>query len=147
MAKPFAIRRGWMKFMYLYTILTAGGLGLGIVIMPQVVKEALRWPANEPIALGIVGSVCVASALLCVLGLRDPLKFAPVLLLQLCYKSVWFLGVVLPLLIGGRFPAYGILTAGVFATYIVGDLIAIPFRYLLSPASGTEAAATPRGAS
>jgi hypothetical protein len=131
MSKPFVIRQGWLRFMYLYTIVGAGGFGLGIVIRPQLVRAMLRWPGDEPIALGIVGSVYVAFGLLSVFGLRDPLKFAPVLLLQLCYKSVWFVGVVLPLLIEGRFPDYGLFTAAVFATYIVGDLIAIPFRYLL----------------
>jgi len=138
MLKPFVIRRGWMRFMYLYTILGAGGFGLGIVIMPGLIRGTLGWPGDDPIALGIVGSVYLAFGALSVLGLRDPLKFAPVLLLQLCYKSVWFAGVVLPLLIRGRFPDYGLLTAAIFATYIVGDLIAIPFPYLLARASGTQ---------
>ena len=147
MTGPFAIRRGWMRFMYVYTIVGAGGFGLGIVVMPEVMKAALRWPADEPIALGIVGSVYVAFAVLSVLGLRDPLKFAPVLLLQLCYKSVWFVAVVLPLLIEGRFPDYGLLTAAIFATYIIGDLIAIPFRYLLARASGTDQGTASTGVS
>jgi len=133
--------------MYLYTILGAGGCGLGIVIVPEVMKGVFRWPGDEPIALGIVGSVYVAFGVLSVLGLRDPLKFVPVLLLQLCYKSVWFAAVVLPLLIRGRFPDYGLVTAAIFATYIVGDLIAIPFPYLLARASGTDERAASRGAS
>lgn len=147
MPKPFVIRRGWIRFMYLYTIVGAGGFGLGIVIMPELVKATLRWPADEPLALGVVGSVYVAFGVLSVLGLRDPLEFVPVLLLQLCYKSVWFIAVVLPLLIRGRFPDYGLFTAAVFATYIVGDLIAIPFPYLLARASGTDQVAASGGAS
>jgi len=135
-----------MRFMYLYTILGAGGFGLGIVIVPQLMKAALRWPVDEPLAFGIVGSVYVAFGVLSVLGLRDPLKFAPVLLLQLCYKSVWFVAVVFPLLIRGRFPDYALLTAAIFATYIIGDLIAIPFRYLLARASGTHQGAASTGA-
>jgi hypothetical protein len=131
-----------MRFMYLYTILGAGGFGLGIVTMPEPMKAALGWPGDEPIALSIVGSVYVAFGALSVLGLRDPVKFAPVLLLQLCYKSVWFVAVVLPLLIRGRFPDYGLVTAAVFATYIVGDLIAIPFSYLLARARGIQQSAT-----
>ncbi len=146
MPKPFVIRQGWMRFMYLYTILGAGGLGLGIVIAPKLVQTMFRWPGDEPIALGIVGSVYVAFGILSVLGLRDPLKFAPVLLLQLCYKSVWLIAVVLPLLIRGRFPDYGLLTAAIFATYIVGDLIAIPFPYLLARAPGTHQDAASGGA-
>lgn len=125
--------------MYLYTILGAGACGLGIVLAPDLAKAMFRWPGHEPIAFGIVGSVYVAFAVLSVLGLRDPLRFAPVLLLQLCYKSVWLIAVVLPLLIKGRFPGYGLLTAVIFATYIIGDLIAIPFPYLLAPASATDA--------
>ncbi len=146
MPKPFVIRRQWMRFMYLYTILGAGGFGLAIVIVPELVKAVFRWPGGEPIAFSIVGSVYVAFGLLSVLGLRDPLKFVPVLLLQLCYKSVWFVAVVLPLLIRGRLPGYGLLTAAIFTTYIIGDLIAIPFPYLLARTPGTHQDAASMGA-
>ncbi len=138
MAKPVRIRRGWMQFMYLYTIVGAGGFGLGFLIAPDSMKAMFRWPGDEPLALGIAGSVFVAFAVLSVFGLRDPLKFAPVLLLSLCYKSIWFLAVVLPLLIRGRFPDYGVLTAFIFATYIIGDLIAIPFSYLFARTPTTD---------
>jgi hypothetical protein len=133
--------------MYLYTIVGAGGFGLGIVIMPELLKATFRWPAGDPIPLGIVGSVYVAFGLLSVLGLRDPLKFAPVLLLQLCYKSVWFAAVVLPLVIRGQFPDHGNLIAGIFATYIIGDLIAIPFPYLFARPSSTHQGAAATGTS
>ena len=144
MAKPFVVRRGWLKFMYGYTIVGAGGFGLGIVLMPKAIRGVLGWPGGDPLAVGVMGSVYVAFAALSVLGLRDPLKLAPVLLLQLCYKSVWFAGVVVPLALTGRFQDYGIygvLIAVLFATYIIGDLIAIPFRYLLAPASSTQPSA------
>jgi len=147
MSKPFVIRRGWMRFMYLYTIVGAGGFGLGILITPELMKASFRWPGGDPVPLSIAGSVYVAFALLSVLGLRDPLKFAPVLLLSLCYKSVWFLAVVLPLLITGRFPDYALLIAAIFATYIIGDLIAIPFRYLLARPCGSQQGTAPTGAS
>lgn len=132
MSERFVVRRGWMRFMYLYTVVGAGGLGLGIIVKPEVTRQMLQWPGDEPLAFGVLGSVYVAFGALSLLGLRHPLKFVPVLLLQLCYKSVWFAGALLPLLIQGRFPAYGLFTAAVFATYIAGDLIAIPFAYLLA---------------
>ena len=59
-----------------------------------------------------------------------PLKFAPVLLLQLTYKVAWFIGVLLPILVAERFPAYAVVYVVIFATYIIGDLIAIPFSYI-----------------
>ena len=70
--------------------------------------------------------------LLSILGLQSPLKFSPVLLLQLTYKVVWFIGVIIPMMVTGRFPNYAIFTALTFATYIIGDLIAIPFSYVFA---------------
>lgn len=69
----------------------------------------------------------VAFALVAIPGFLSPLKFTPVLLLQLCYKVLWFIAVFLPVLVIGSMPDYGWIFAGIFATYGVGDLIAIPF--------------------
>ena len=122
----------WLKAMYIYTIFGAGGLGLGMIVIPEVIKSMFGWPVEEPIIMGIVGSVYEAFAILSIFGLRSPLKFVPVLLLQLLYKSVWFIGVIIPMLILGQFPSYAIITAVIFATYIIGDLIAIPFSYVFA---------------
>jgi hypothetical protein len=118
--------------MYLYTILGAGGFGLAILVIPERMKAIFHWPGDEPIALSIVASVYLAFGILSIFGLRDPLQFVPVLLLQLCYKLVWFVGVVAPLLMSGQFPSYAMLTAVIFATYVVGDLMAIPFSYVFT---------------
>lgn len=137
------IRWRWLRFMYLYTTLGAGGFGLAILAMPERMKALFGWPGEEPIALSIVGSMYLAFGVVSILGLRDPLKFVPILLLQLCYKLVWFVFVVAPLLVSGRFPGYAVLTAVIFATYVVGDLIAIPFSYLfISHGPGVAESAT-----
>jgi hypothetical protein len=135
MSKDMKIRWGWIKGMYLYTIVVAGLFGLGIIVVPEMIKSKFTWPVEEPVAFGIVGSVYVAFGLLSILGLRSPLKFTPVLLLQLCYKSIWFIGVVLPLWVTAHFPSYAIPTVIIFATFIVGDLIAIPFSYVFAKES------------
>ena len=136
MAKATDVCWGWLKFMYIYTIIVAGGFGLGIIFVPNIMTLLFGWPVEEPIALGIAGSAFVAFGILSIFGLRSPLKFVPILLLQLCYKSIWFVGVVLPLVITGRFPNNAIFSAVLFATFIVGDLIAIPFPYLFSKQTG-----------
>ncbi len=135
MSEDINVRWGGLKFMYIYTIVGAGGFGLGMIVVPEVIESMFGWPVEEPIALGIVGSVYMAFGILSIFGLRSPLKFVPILLLQLCYKSVWFIGVVLPLVVTGRFPNYAIFIAVIFATYIVGDLIAIPFSYVFAKQS------------
>ncbi len=70
-----------------------------------------------------------------IIGLRSPLKFSPILLLQLSYKVVWFIGIILPALIAGKFPAYAMGYVVFFAVYIIGDLIAIPFSYVFAKQS------------
>ena len=130
MPNGIKVRWGWLKFMYAYTIAGAGGLALGLLVAPRAIASALGWPDQDPVMEGVVGSVYLGFALLSVLGLRAPLNFAPVLLLQLCYKSVWFLGVAVPLSVAGRLPSHALLFMGIFASYIIGDLIALPFPWL-----------------
>ncbi|MBM4323883.1 MAG: hypothetical protein FJ115_10025 [Deltaproteobacteria bacterium] len=135
MSKELRVRWGWLKGMYIYTIVGAGGFGLGIIFTPNLMTTMFSMPSQDPIVLGITGSVYLSFALLSILGLRSPLKFSPVLLLQLTYKIVWFIGVILPIIFVGKFPSYAILYVVVFATYIIGDLIAIPFSYVFSKQS------------
>ena len=133
MAEQINIRWGWLKFMYIYTIIGAGVFGLGIIIIPNTMISIFGWPNQDPvISFGVTGSVYLSFALLSILGLKAPLKFVPVLLLQLSYKSIWFVGVILPLLVTGKLQAYSILYIVIYATYIIGDLISIPFPYLFS---------------
>jgi hypothetical protein len=50
--------------------------------------------------------------------------------MQLVYKPVWLLAVVLPHALRGEFPSYAVVISMIFLTYIIGNLIAIPFRYV-----------------
>ena len=116
--------------MYLWTIVGAGGFGLGMLVAPETIRAAFGMPAQDPLMFGVAGSVFVAFAILSILGFLSPLKFVPVLMLQLVYKVIWYLFVLLPAFVGGRVPMYGWILAGIFATYVIGDLIAIPFSYV-----------------
>jgi hypothetical protein len=132
MSKDINVRWGWLKGMYIYTIVGAGGFGLGIIVIPSIMRSIFGWPSQDPIVFGVSGSVYLSFALLSILGLRSPLKFGPVLLLQLSYKVIWFIGAILPVLIADKFPTYAILYVIIYATYIIGDLIAIPFSYVFA---------------
>ena len=132
MSEEINVRWGWLKFMYIYTIIGAGGFGLGIIFIPNTMISIFGWPNQDPIVFGVVGSVYISFGLLSILGLKAPLKFVPVLLLQLSYKSIWFVGVIIPLLVTGKLQMYAIIYIIIFASYIIGDLIAIPFSYLFS---------------
>lgn len=135
MYEEINVRWGWLKGMYVYTIVVAGGFGLGAIFSPDLIQSVFNMPSQDPIIFGIVGSVYLAFALLSILGLRSPLKFSPILLLQLSYKVVWFIGIILPILVAGKFPPHAISFVVIFVTFIIGDLIAIPFSYLFAKRS------------
>ncbi len=131
------IRWGWLRFLYGYTIVGAGISGLVMVLVPGLIPSLFGMPAQDPFIFGVAASVWFAFGILSVLGLRAPLTFLPVLFLQLCYKTIWLGGVVIPLLIKGEFPFYGVLFTLIMASYVVFDLIAIPFPLLFK--SGEKA--------
>jgi hypothetical protein len=128
----FKIRWGWLKGMYIYTIVGAGLLGLVIVLMPNMINTLFKFDYQEPLLVGVIGSVWLAFGILSIFGLRSPLKFVPVLLMQLFYKSIWIVSVVIPLLFSAKISYSDALFILIMLTYVFGDLIAIPFRYVFS---------------
>ncbi len=67
-------------------------------------------------------------ALLSILGLFDPLKYVPILLLQIIYKALWIFAVFIPNVIVDGAQFYTIFVLIVFIVFIVGDIFAIPFK-------------------
>jgi hypothetical protein len=132
MENNLSVRWRWLKAMYVYTLAISGGVGLGMILLPGTIQSIFRFPPQDPVVLGLCGSLFLALGLVSALGLRSPLKFAPVLLLELVYKPVWLVAVALPLFLKGQFPFYVVFISVVFITFIIGDLIAIPFSYVLS---------------
>jgi len=126
----YAIRWRWLRFMYVYTIVVAGGFGLAELLAPTRVQSMLGMPAQDPMVFGLCASIFLALGLAAILGVRAPLKYCPVLLVELFYKLIWLCCVVVPLALRGEFAASSIVQVVIFATFIVGDLIAIPFRYV-----------------
>ncbi len=126
MQKTKNMNIGWLKFMYIWNIVISGGGGIGIIFIPGWT----RWLFNAQtpqITYGIIGSVFLSFALLSILGLRDPVKFVPVLLFQLTYKSIWLIGIIIPMIISGEFYIGALPAVAIYILYIVGDIIAIPF--------------------
>ena len=128
------IRWGWLKIMYFYTLFGAGGLGFGMLFFPGAVRSVFGFPVQDPIVFKLYGSFLLASGLMAIPALRSPLKFVPLLFLQLIYKPIWLATTAIPLFLKGQFPFYVVLISVVFVTYIIGNLIAIPFHSLFSKA-------------
>jgi hypothetical protein len=125
------VRLGWIKGMYLYTVIGAGGFGLMMLFAPNLVDSIFGISVCDPMIYGVAASIWLAFGILSLLGLRSPLKFLPVLLIQCIYKSIWVIGVLLPLVFKNELPNYAPLMIVVMVSYIIGDLIAIPFHVIL----------------
>jgi len=128
------IHRGRLRAMYLYTIFGAGGFGFAMLAFPSAVQSIFQFPAQDPVVFKLYGSFLLASGLMAIPALRSPLKFVPLLFLQLIYKPIWLATAAIPLFLKGQFPFYVVLISVVFVTYIIGNLIAIPFHSLFSKA-------------
>ncbi|UCE18116.1 MAG: hypothetical protein JSV84_14830 [Gemmatimonadota bacterium] len=131
MSHNFRIRWRWLRFVYIYTFVGAGGCGVAMLCIPHTIQSTLGFPVQDPVVFGAYASVLIAFGIGSLLGLRSPLKFAPLLFMQLCFKSIWLIGVLLPLFIAGQFPGHAFLTAIIFVSSIVGDLVALSFSYIL----------------
>ncbi len=120
-----------LKIMYIITIVLAGGFGLLMLIVPSFVITLLSQPAQDLYLYGVAAAIWATFGLLAILGLRDPIKYMPILLFQFIYKLIWIFAVFLPNLVvdGARFDTIFLLL--VFILFIVGDFLTLPFKELI----------------
>ena len=117
------IRRHLMRLAYVLTF-----LGVGPRAWTTLVTRATPW---DPLT-GVVFSFWAAYATLMILGLWNPLKMVPLLLLQLLYKSVWLIAVALPLAKAGPLDGTAAGLVRIFVAAVVVDLVVIPWPYVFA---------------
>jgi hypothetical protein len=71
-------------------------VGLGLTVWPALIQHA-PWALTLCPWNGVGNSLLAALSLLAILGLRYPLKMLPLLFFELTWKSIWLLGVALPM--------------------------------------------------
>jgi hypothetical protein len=102
---------------------------LGMSVWPGLINHHGKpWDPMH----GIAVSFWAALSALSILGIRYPLKMVPLLILQLCYKSVWVLAVGFPLRSAGQFDSVAAELFSVCAKGLIVDIIVIPWPYVLS---------------
>lgn len=82
----------------------------------------------------MLGALWTALFVCLVLGAMWPVTMAPVLLLQLIYKSLWMLGYAIPRWTGRRSGAVSVKVAGLFVAYIAVYPWIIPWSRLFAAA-------------
>jgi len=119
-----------LKIMYIITIVLALSIGLIMLIAPNFMMALFSQPAQDLYIYGIAAAVWTTFGLLAILGLRAPIRYMPMLLLQFIYKLIWIFAVFLPNVVvdGARFDTIFLLL--VFILFIVGDFLTLPFKEL-----------------
>lgn len=122
-----------LRFMYAVNIVGAGAIGLALLVAPSAMYSFLGAEFVDSMwAAGYAYSYMLCLGVFCVLGLRSPLKFSSVLLLQASVKILWILAIVVPALMAGPLPSYAVGFCGLFVLTIAGDLIACSLASFLS---------------
>ncbi|WP_146519891.1 hypothetical protein [Stieleria varia] len=126
----------WLRLVYAGTIFLGLTTGPIILFAPKLARKLVGFPEmlpeQDPVIVGVIGCFWTAAGVISIFGLMQPLKFIVIPLIQMIYKSTWLLFVFLPLLIAGKFPDYGWTIAIGNFIFLMLDIKAMPFRYLLS---------------
>lgn len=131
-----------LKFQYWFTVLAALPLGLAIILFPEWTRRLFNFNKQDRVVFGITGSAYFAFGALSALGLRDPLKWSPILMLQFLYKVTWMLGVIGVMAKRGELELeHAIWLILGYVAMIAGDLWAVPWGYLLKRSERHEASA------
>ena len=117
-----------LKIMYILTIVLAGGIGLIMLISPSFAMTLFSQPAQDLYSYGVTAAIWTTFGLLAILGLRDPIKYMPILLFQFIYKLIWIFAVFLPNVVVGGLRFDTITPLLVFILFIVGDFLTLPFK-------------------
>ena len=135
---------GWklkmIKVMYGMNVVISGLVGFLILFVPGKAKEIFEVaPTTDPLVFGFSGAVPLAFCVVCIIALKYPLQFVPVLFFQLIYKGLHVIFVHGALLVQGNYPENGAPELAIFLVFIIGNALAVPFKQLF----GTARAAVP----
>jgi hypothetical protein len=122
----------WLRIMYAVNIFITLPLGLAALIAPDTVSSLMGLAVQDPIFAVGANAIGVAVGILAIAGFRSPLKFSPILVFQIIEKVIWLFGFALPNAIAGTLPTAAIGIIGIYVPLTIGNLIAVPWKYILA---------------
>ena len=101
-------------------------VAMGLMTWPAIITHSGDWSFDA----GVVKCMLGALTLLCLLGIRYPLKMLPLLFWEMAWKTIWLLAIALPSWKAGSIDAN--MAENIFATgLVVVVYAAMPWRYLI----------------
>jgi hypothetical protein len=102
------------------------GVWQGLRTWPAILHHPLPWDFWHGVGVSFLGAL----TLLCLLGVRYPVKMMPLLVFELTWKLIWVLAAWLPLYLGHALDADTARSfSGIFAGVVVVPLL-LPWGYL-----------------
>ena len=129
-----------LRLLYVANIIGAGIPGAITVFIPHLAQTYLFMHEQDPMVMSILGCFWLSVSLFSILGLRNPLAFSAVFLLQALYKSIWLVGFGVPAALSGNLAA--IYLSSFFIIEVVLFLSFTPYRYLLNMPQRTPRSVT-----
>jgi hypothetical protein len=80
------------RLLFLRAVYLLIAVAMGAQVWPQIITHSGNWVG----AAGSVKAMLGALTILCVLGLRYPLKMLPILFWEMAFKTIWLSVVALP---------------------------------------------------
>lgn len=117
------LRLNILRAMYLFI-----AVGLGYAIWPEILLPA----DTQANANTVVSSLLGALGVLCLLGIRYPLKMLPLLIFELFWKLIWVLAFALRMALDTGLDAFAKDTLFACAIGLVLVPLVIPWRFALN---------------
>ncbi|MEW6555368.1 MAG: hypothetical protein AB1384_13915 [Actinomycetota bacterium] len=83
-------KKRWQKFMYAYNTVMCFSAGPPMVLAQGFTRKLMKWPHDDPVMMGIYGSIVTSVGVLSASALADESKYEkmlPVLYAQIMYKT------------------------------------------------------------
>ncbi len=122
----------WLRIMYAVNIFITLPLGLAALIAPDSMSSLMGLPANDPILAVGANAIAVAIGIIAIAGFRSPLKFSSILVFQIIEKLIWLFVFAVPNVIAGTLPTSAVGIIGIYVPLTIGNLIAVPWKYIFA---------------
>ena len=128
------VHQGYI-FLIWYTIFGATGFGASMFLPELVGLVHAEWADHlkmYDVWYRCLGSLWLSLAAASVLALKNPLRFSPVYVCQLLYKSIWIVTTCLPRATQGTLNPLDGAAALLMFTFIIMDIMFLPWDYILN---------------
>mmetsp|Transcript_9416 Transcript_9416/g.21232 ORF Transcript_9416/g.21232 Transcript_9416/m.21232 type:complete len:149 (-) Transcript_9416:23-469(-) len=127
-------RPGYIFLIY-YTMFGATGFGVSMFLPELVGLVHTEWADHiqlYDVWYRCLGSLWLSMGAASVLALSHPLRFSPVYVCQLLYKSIWICTTCLPRFLQGNLNPMDGAAALLMTTFIAMDVMFLPWDYILN---------------